>query len=215
MCGADRAWRFGCVPPCLLSTSTCDSADFPSDDCALFCTLLSEMHDDSTSFAPFRILWEGRKRIHIFPCIKGDPFKPSELSLAVEHPDSLLSFHVKAGDGAYKLRDRLRALVPDAPLWFVLRGPVDGDHVLLVAWDTAMTAKQSGLYHTLRMHVYVVSHGQHAIEDIVQELAAGARAFFYAATPALLLHGRTGCRAPSVAVGCSSGADRQALASRL
>ena len=41
VCGADRAWRFGCVPPCLLGAATCDSADFPSDDCALFCTLLS------------------------------------------------------------------------------------------------------------------------------------------------------------------------------
>ena len=34
VCSADRAWRFGCVPPCLLGASTC-SADFPSDNCAL------------------------------------------------------------------------------------------------------------------------------------------------------------------------------------
>ena len=133
VCGADRAWRFGCVPPCLLGAATCDSADFPSDDCALFCTLLSEACGGGLSFAPFRKLWEGRKRAHIFPCMKGDPFELSVLRPAMEHPDSLLSLHVEAGDGAYALRDRLRALVPDAPSWFVLCGPVDGDLILPVA----------------------------------------------------------------------------------
>ena len=46
VCGADRAWRFGCVPPCLLGADTRDSADFPSEDCALFCALLSGTCDD-------------------------------------------------------------------------------------------------------------------------------------------------------------------------
>ena len=36
--------------------------------------------------------------------MKSDPFELSELSLAVEHPDSLLLLHVEAGDGAHKLR---------------------------------------------------------------------------------------------------------------
>ena len=107
--------------------ATCDSADFPSDDCALFCTLLSEACDGGVSYTPFRKLWEGRKRAHIFPCMKGNPFELSVLRLAVEHRDSLLLLHVEVGDGAYTLRDRLRALVPDAPSWFVLRGPVDSD----------------------------------------------------------------------------------------
>ena len=97
-CGADRAWRFGYVPPCLLGASTYDSAGFPLDDCALFCTLLSEAYDDGISFTPFRKLWEGRKRVHIFPCMNDDPFELSELSLAVEHPDLLPSLHVEAGD---------------------------------------------------------------------------------------------------------------------
>ena len=79
----------------------------------------------------------------------------------------------------------------DALLWFVLCGPVDGDLILPVAWDTALTAKQSGLYHAPRMHTYVVSHGQDATEDVVEKLTAGARAFFYyAATPASSLGAR-------------------------
>ena len=142
-----------------------------SDDCALFCMLLSEMHDNGTSFAPFRVPFEGHMRVHVFPCIKGDPFEISELSLAVEHPGSLLSFHVEAGAGAYTLHARLRALVPDAPSWFILHGPADGDLVLPIAWDTAVTAKQSGLYHTPQLHAYVISHGQHTAEDVIQELA--------------------------------------------
>ena len=40
------------------------------------------------------------------------------------------------------------------------------------------------LYHAPQMHAYVISHGQHVLEDIVRGLAAGACAFFYAATPA-------------------------------
>ena len=72
--------------------------------------------------------------------MKGDPFELRELRLAMEHPASLLSFHVEAGNGAHALHDRLRTLVPDAPSWFVFRGPVDGDLILPVAWDTALTA---------------------------------------------------------------------------
>ena len=53
VCGAARAWRFRCVPPCLLGASTCGSADFPSDDCALFCALLSEEHGGATPSRPF------------------------------------------------------------------------------------------------------------------------------------------------------------------
>ena len=75
VCGADRAWRFRCVPPCLLGASTCDSADFPSDDCALFCTLLGEVNDNGDSFAPFRVLWRGRKRVHVFPGSKATPLR--------------------------------------------------------------------------------------------------------------------------------------------
>ena len=85
VCGADWAWRFGCVPPCLLGAATHDSADFPSDDCALFCTLLRETCDDGVPSKHFRKLWEYRKRVHIFPCMKGDPFELSELRLAMEH----------------------------------------------------------------------------------------------------------------------------------
>ena len=64
--------------------------------------------------------------------MKGDPFELSVLRLAMEHPASLLSLHVEAGGGAYALRDRLRTLALDAPSWFVLRGPADGDLVLPV-----------------------------------------------------------------------------------
>ena len=192
VCGAERDWRFGCVPPCPLSASAYDSADFPSDKCALFCRMLSETYDSDVSFTPFRVLWEGRKRVHIFPCMKGDPFELCELRLAVGHPDSLLSLHVEAGDGVYRLRDRLRSPVPDAPSWSVLRGPADGDLVLPVAWDTALTAKQSGLYSAPRMHAYVVSHGQPGTEEVVQELAAGAHAFFLRCDACLVARG-TGC----------------------
>ena len=87
--------------------------------------------------------------------MKGDPFELGELRLALEHPASLLSFHVEAGNGAHVLLDRLCALVPDTPPWFVLRCPADGDLVLMVTWDTALTAKRSGLYHAPRMHAYV------------------------------------------------------------
>ena len=144
VCGADRAWRFGCVPPCLLSAPACASAAFPSDDFALFCTLLS---DADGFFAPFWVLWERRKRVHIFPCICGDPFDFDELRSAIEHPDSLLSFHAEASAGAHMPRARLTALVPTAPSWFGLQGPADDCLVLPVAWDTAVTAKQSGLHH--------------------------------------------------------------------
>ena len=58
----------------------------------------SVRNDDGISFTPFRKLWEGRKRVHIFPCMNDDPFELSELSLAVEHPDLLPSLHVEAGD---------------------------------------------------------------------------------------------------------------------
>ena len=71
-----------------------------------------------------------------------------------------------------------------------------------MAWDTALTAKQSGLYHTPRMHAYVVSHEQHVPEDIVGELAAGARAFFYTATPASSLGARA-AELPSLPSGAS------------
>ena len=73
VCGADRAWRFGCVPPCLLGAEARDSVVFPSKDCALFCELLSETCDDSVPSMHFRRLWEHGKRVHIFPCMKGDP----------------------------------------------------------------------------------------------------------------------------------------------
>ena len=53
-----------------------------------------------------------------------------------------------------------------------------------------MTAKQSGLYRALQWHAYVVSDGRHAADDIIEELAAGARAFLYAATPASVLGAR-------------------------
>ena len=63
----------------------------------------------------------------------------------------------------------------------------DDGLVLPVAWDTAVTAKQSGLYHAPRLHAYVVLHGRHEADNVVKELAAGTRAFFYTATPASVL----------------------------
>ena len=35
VCGVDLAWRFGCVPPCLVGSSACDGTVSPSDDCAV------------------------------------------------------------------------------------------------------------------------------------------------------------------------------------
>ena len=193
VCGADRAWRFGCVPPCLLSAETRDSIDsvtFPSMDCALFCKLLGETRDDGVPSRHFRELWDRRKRVHIFPCMKGSPFELEELRQALEHPDSLLSFHVEAGKDARVLIGRLRALVPDTPPWSVLRGPADGHLVLPAAWDTALTAKQSGLYQATRMHAYVAPHGRYTPVDVYEKLAEGARAFFFAATPVSALGAR-------------------------
>ena len=51
--------------------------------------------------------------------------------------------------------------------------------VLPVAWDTAVTAKQSGLYHAPRLHAYVVLHGCHGADDVVARSSLLARAFFY------------------------------------
>ena len=103
----------------------------------LFCTLLSGA---GGSFAPFRVLWERRKRIHIFPCIKGNPFCFGGLHSATDHPDSPLSFHAEAGSSAHMLHAQLAALVPTAPSWFVLRGPADGGLVLLAALGAAVHA---------------------------------------------------------------------------
>ena len=45
VCGAERAWRFGCVPPCMLGAETNASVSFPSEDCAVFCQLLNDAQD--------------------------------------------------------------------------------------------------------------------------------------------------------------------------
>ena len=191
VCGADRAWRFGCVPPCLACASTCTTAVFPSDDCVLFCALLGE---EGAPQAPFRVLWERQKRVHVCPCVKGAPFGLSDLRLAVEHPDSLLSFHLEAGSGACMLqvRDRLAALVRTAPSWFVLRGPADDGLVLLVAWGTVVTVTQSGLC--------VALHGSHEANDVVKELAAGVHTFFHTTMPASVLGARAAEISPGAGV---------------
>ena len=96
--------------------------------------------------------------------------------MVVEHPGSLLSFHVEARSGAYVLRDRLVPLAPTAPLWFVLRGPADDGLVLLVAWDTVVKARQPGLYHSPRLHEYLAPRGTREAGDVAEKVAAGARA---------------------------------------
>ena len=183
VCDAERAWRFGCVPPCMLNAATIDSVVFPSADCALFCTLLSDTRGGDALLGRFRQLWEHSKRVHIFPCLRGDPFRLEVLRQALDHPDSLLSFHVEEGNGARELLGRLDVLTPGVRRWSVLRGSVDGNLVLPAAWDMALTAKQTGLFCVRRMHAYVVPHGQLAPVDVLARLAEGARAVFYAATP--------------------------------
>ena len=66
VCGADRAWRFGCVPPCMLGAETLSSVSFPSEDCAVFCRLLHDVRGDGPLARRFRHLWECGKRIHVF-----------------------------------------------------------------------------------------------------------------------------------------------------
>ena len=191
VCSADRAWRFGCVPPCMLGAETSDSVSFPSEDCAVFCKLLGEARGDGAPSRHFRRLWGHDRRVHVIPCMRGDPFTLDELRWALDHPASLLSFHVEERS-ARTLRDRLDTLTPNTPSWPVLRGPADGDLILPAAWDTALTAKQDGLWRARRMHAYIASHGQHTPVDVLEELAKGVRAFFYAATPASTL----GCGPP-------------------
>ena len=103
------------------------------------------------------------------------------------HPALLLSFHVKEGNGACELLDHMHALALNAPPWPVLRGPADGNLVLPAAWDTALTAKQTGLCRARRMHAYIVSHRQHTPTDVFASLTKSVRAFFYAVTLALIL----------------------------
>jgi hypothetical protein len=69
----------------------------------------------------------------------------------------------------------------------VLCGHADDYLILPAAWDTALTAKQGGLWHARRMCACVVSHGQRVPVDALVELAQGVRAFFDAATPASTL----------------------------
>ena len=171
VCGADRAWRFGCVPPCMLGAAASDLVSFPSEDCAVFCKRLGEARGDGAPSGHFWRLWEHGRRVHVFPCMRGDALRFDELRQALEHPDSLVSFHVGEGNSALELRDRLHVLAPAAPSWPVLRGPADGNLVLPAAWDTALTAKQTGLCHTRRMHAYIVSHGQHTPADVLAKLA--------------------------------------------
>ena len=65
-----------------------------------------------------------------------------------------------------------------------------------------MTAKQSSLYQTPRMHAYVAPHGRYTPVDVYEKLAEGARAFFFAATPGSALGARAAALpllSPSVA----------------
>ena len=187
VCGANRAWRFGCVPPCMLGAETSASVSFLSEDCAVFCQLLNDAHGDGPLAGRFRQLLERGKRIHVFPCMRGAPFGLDELGPALDHPASLLSLHVEEGNGAHELLDRISTLAPCALPWPVLRGPADGDLILPAAWDTALTAKQTGLCRPRRMHAYIISHARDTPHDVLEDLAKGVRAFFYAATPASTL----------------------------
>ena len=186
VCSADRAWRFGCVPPCMLGTVMSDSVSFPSEDCAIFCKLLGEAHSDGVHSRHFRRLWGHDRRIHVFPCTCGDPFMLNELHQALDHPALLLLFHVEERS-VRTLRDCLDTLTSGTPSWPVLRGPADSDLILPAAWDTALTAKQDGLWHARQMHAYIASHRQDTPIDVLTELAKGVHAFFYAAAPASTL----------------------------
>ena len=92
VCGADWAWRFGCVPPCMLGADTSDSVSFLTEDCAIFCHLLDDAHTGGLLAGQFRKLWEHSWCIHVLPCIRGAPFGLDKLDQALNHPDSLLSF---------------------------------------------------------------------------------------------------------------------------
>merc|ERR1711965_588447 len=54
VCGAERAWRFGCVPPCMLGAEALSSVSFPSEDCAVFCRLLHDVRGDGPLARRFR-----------------------------------------------------------------------------------------------------------------------------------------------------------------
>ena len=176
VCGAYRAWRFGCVHPGALAGADATPAGALDADCSLFESVLQRC-----AATPGR-RFAGNRRVHVLPAIRAVDSMFPDLDAALEHPDSLFSVHVTAKDRGAPVKRLQKALGADAVLEVLGKSDKWLDLTLPQVWVLPRKAKDSHVCSVGCPFVGIVWHEPTLRGSLATAVRDRLRSFLFAAS---------------------------------